>query len=203
MSDTLLVRYGAIPEVARFACRLDQPPARHERVVVQSHRGPELGTTLDIVRASHSPLSPGGRGVRGEGGTSRDVHTLTPSPAWRTGEQQWDADETVHHVLRRATAEDEARHAALKREAQADFSLWQARILEWKLSLELLDLEWTLDRQKLVLYVLGGRGAETTRLALQAAAAGLAVIEVQPVGADGPVPTENGGCGSGGCGCGH
>ena len=65
------------------------------------------------------------------------------------------------------------------------------------------DLEWTLDRQKLVLYVLGGRGPDTTRLALQAAAAGLSVIEVQPVSAEGvvPLPAAGGGCGSGGCGC--
>ena len=44
-------------------------------------------------------------------------------------------------------------------------------------------------------------GAETTKLALQAAAAGLAVVEVQPVNADGPVPLAaagGGGCGSGG-----
>ena len=68
------------------------------------------------------------------------------------------------------------------------------------------DMEWTLDRQKLVLYVLGGRGPETTKLALQAAAAGLAVVEVQPVDANGPVPVPaagGGGCGSGGCGSHH
>ena len=77
--------------------------------------------------------------------------------------------------------------------------------IEWKLDLDLVDLEWTLDRQKLVLYVLGGRGPEATKLALQAAAAGLAVVEVQPVTADGPVPLPpaGGGCGSGGCGCEH
>src|SRR5436853_217540 len=69
----------------------------------------------------------------------------------------------------------------------------QRRIEEWNLALELVDIEWTLDRQKLVLYVLGGRGAETTKLALQAAAAGLAVVEVQPVNADGPVPLATSG----------
>jgi hypothetical protein len=106
-------------------------------------------------------------------------------------------------VLRRATPEDEVRHAELVREAQGAFVEWQGRIVEWKLDLDLIDLEWTLDHQKLVLYVLGGRGPETTKLALQAAAAGLAVVEVQPVDANGPVPVllGGGGCGSGGCGC--
>lgn len=169
MSQTLLVRYGAIPEVGRFICRLDEQPARHERVVILSHRGPELGTTLEVVRSGAVP-----------------------------------SVDTAYEVLRRASFEDEARHAELRREAQADFGQWQRRIQEWNLALELLDLEWTLDRQKLVLYVLGGRGAETTKLALQAAAAGLAVVEVQPVGAEGPVPVQSGGgCGAGGCGCDH
>lgn len=170
MTQTILVRYGAIPEVARFACDLEAAPGRHERVVILSHRGPELGTALEAVRT--------GKG---------------------------ESAETEYKVLRKATADDEARHIELRRETEAEFAEWQRRIREWNLALELLDLEWTLDRQKLVLYVLGGRGAETTKLALQAAAAGLAVVEVQPVGADGPVPVETGGggCGAGGCGCGH
>ena len=178
MSQTLLVRYGAIPEVARFACQLDRPPGRHDRVVVLSRRGPELGTTLEALRPHSGPA-----------GTS-SPESASPVDA-------------ACQVLRRATAEDEARHAELRREAEGDFDQWQRRIREWNLELELLDLEWTLDGEKLVLYVLGGRGPETTKLALQAAAAGLAVIEVQPVGPEGPVAVPSGGCGAGGCGCEH
>jgi cell fate regulator YaaT (PSP1 superfamily) len=181
MTQTILVRYGAIPEVARFAYDLEQPPERHERVVVHSHRGPELGTTLESLRQS----------AKAQGGSAADHHAE-------------DDEEPVHRVLRRATPEDEALHAELRRDADEAFAQWQGRVEEWKLELELLDIEWTLDRQKLVLYVLGGRGAETTKLALQAAAAGLAVVEVQPVNAEGPVPLAGGGggCGSGGCGSG-
>jgi cell fate regulator YaaT (PSP1 superfamily) len=173
MSQTLLVRYGTVPEVARFSHDLTEPPARHEKVVVYTHRGLELGTALETIRSAASAGN--------------------------------DAEESTQKVLRKASAEDEARHAELGREAQATFSEWQKRIDEWKLDLDLVDLEWTLDRQKLVLYVLGGRGPEATKLALQAAAAGLAVVEVQPVTADGPVPLPpaGGGCGSGGCGCEH
>ncbi len=179
MSQTILVRYGAIPEVARFAHDFAEAPARHERVVVISHRGLELGTTLESLRVV-AGTRPGAARSNGE----EDDH----SPAFR--------------VLRRATPEDEALHAALRREADQAYPQWQRRIEEWRLDLELLDVEWTLDREKLVLYVLGGRGAETTKLALQAAAAGLAAVEVQPVSAEGPVPVgAGGGCGAGSCGC--
>jgi hypothetical protein len=88
-------------------------------------------------------------------------------------------------------------------DCEAQYSRWQTRIREWNLRLELIDLEWTLDHSKLILYVLNDRGPECTRLALQAAAAGFGVVEVQSVGPDGLVPAESGhGCGSGGCGSG-
>jgi hypothetical protein len=72
------------------------------------------------------------------------------------------------------------------------------------LNLELVDLEWIIDPRKLVLYVLNERGPDCTKLALQAAAAGLGIIEVQPIDAQGLVQLESsgGGCGSGGCGSG-
>ena len=96
-----------------------------------------------------------------------------------------------------------ALHAELRIEAETTYAHWRNRIAEGGLDLELIDLEWTLDRRKLVLYVLGGRGADTTKLALLAAAEGLTAIEVQPVAAEGvvPLPAAGGGCGSGGCGC--
>ena len=65
-------------------------------------------------------------------------------------------------------------------------------------SAKISDLEWMLDRKKLILYVLNDRGPECTKLGLQAAAAGLGTVEVQPVGADGPLPVASLG---GGCGC--
>jgi PSP1 C-terminal conserved region len=105
-------------------------------------------------------------------------------------------------VLRIATAEDETAQRRLRNRADAEFSGWARRIAEWEIDLQLIDLEWTLDDAKLVLYVLNERGPECTKLALQAAAAGLGVIEVQPVSAEGLKPQESGG-GCGSCGCGH
>ncbi|MDZ4685263.1 MAG: hypothetical protein SH850_09240 [Planctomycetaceae bacterium] len=111
--------------------------------------------------------------------------------------------ETEFQVLRTATAEDATAMERHRERASAEFPRWQSRIAEWNLTLELVDLEWTLDGAKQILYVLTERGPETTQLALQAAAAGLGLIEVQPVSAEGLAPVSSGGgCGSGGGGCG-
>jgi hypothetical protein len=93
----------------------------------------------------------------------------------------------------------------LVRDCEDQFPQWCARISQWALHLELVDLEWTLDRQKLILYVLCDRGPDSTKLALQAAASGLGVIEVQPVSANGlmSIPKSSCGSGGGGCGCDH
>ena len=116
------------------------------------------------------------------------------------------SEETEFEILRRPTTADHAAVETHRERAQAEFPTWQTRIAEWNLTLELLDLEWTLDGAKQILYVLTERGPESTQLALQAAAAGLGLIEVQPVTADGLAPINaGGGCGTGGggCGCSH
>ena len=106
-------------------------------------------------------------------------------------------------ILRAATDEDVRTAGNLKEQCEGQFSVWRGRIEDWKLQLELVDLEWTLDKSKLILYVLNDRGPECTKLALQAAAAGLGTVEVQPVGPEGPVvQNRDGGCGSGHCGSG-
>jgi hypothetical protein len=106
--------------------------------------------------------------------------------------------------VRIATNEDEFRAQRLQSQCEAEFYEWCRRILLWNLPLELVDLERTLDEEKLILYVLADRGPATTQLALHAAAEGLGLIEVQPVSSAGLVAVSGGGgCGSGGCGCSH
>ena len=106
-------------------------------------------------------------------------------------------------LFRSATSEDQETDQQLRDEARSAFDIWCERITKWELELELIDLEWTADRQKLILYVINHRGPDCTKLALQAAAAGLGRIEVQPVTADGlvtvPESSPGGGCGT--CGC--
>lgn len=172
-SGFVLVRYGAVPEVAKFVHAGDFVPQRGAFVVVTTHRGSQLGSVLE---------------------------RLKPSP----GNSESESGFLVERI---ATAEDLATARQLTRDCEEAFADWCTRISQWKLNLELIDLEWTLDRQKLILYVLCERGPDSTKLALQAAAAGLGIIEVQPVSATGLVPLESSGgsCGSGGggCGCSH
>ena len=185
----ILARYGAVPQVARFTVsmellnHLNEPDVRGRHVVVQTERGPELARTLQLISGSGN----GG----GEVGLSADEVTSDPSSPTSTG-----------NVLRWATEQDVATFDANVRTANVEFSDWHSRIVNWKMDLQLIDLEWTLDRGRLILYVLNDRNAETTRLALLAAAGGLGIVHVQPVSADGIVPEKSGGCGSGGCGSG-
>jgi cell fate regulator YaaT (PSP1 superfamily) len=191
MSGNVLVRYGMISEVARFSTEPGVTLERGERIVIRTHRGVEIGTLLEDVRAADFNGARGPQRHSVNGGV-----TATAEPA--TGDEA-----TSLRILRTATAEDERTAGGLKDECEKAFSSWRGRINDWKLRLELIDLEWTLDKTKLILYVLNDRGPECTKLALQAAAAGLGTVVVQPVGLEGLISeSQEGGCGSGHCGSG-
>ncbi len=169
VADLILVRYGSVPQVARFQCpETAAPPGRSAKVVVETDRGEEIGEVLEILK-------------------------------YRPAAEQV----VTGAVIRIADARDLQRFAELRHRADQSFFDWHACVREWKLELELIDLEITLD-EKTVLYVLNDRNAETTRLALLAAATGRGIVIVQPVTAEGVVPLGGGGggCGSGGCGSG-
>lgn len=166
----VLVRYGAIPEVARFSNPQQVAVVRGDDVIVATPRGIERGTVLERLQPSHEPRN-------------------GSAPAPPSGE-----------LLRCASEEDRDRHRQLRGRAEEEFDGWRRRIAEWRLDLELVDLEWTLDQSRLILYVLNDRGPECTKLALQAAAGGWGVVQVQPVAADGLQAVEPvKGCGT--CGC--
>lgn len=175
-ASVVLVRYGQIPQVAKFVVSPDtleagsQLPGRDSQVVVETDRGLELGRVLDVLK----------QGI---------VDPDKPASG---------------NVVRVASGDDLQTQVQLRQTADAEYDVWQKRIADWKLQLQLIDVEWTLDRQQVVLYVLNGQNAEVTRLALLTAAAGLGIVHVQPVAADGlvPKPSSGGGCGSGGGGCG-
>lgn len=165
-----LIRYGSIPQVARYGLppEMTGSVTRGSEVVIQTDRGHELGSVLE---------------------------TLSTSAA--------DDKADSSTIERIATGQDLQTHQARQLQSAQEFETWQQRIREWKLQLELIDLERTLDDDTAILYVLNEQNAETTRLALLAAAAGLGIVHVQPVSAEGIVNgSDGGGCGSG-CGCSH
>ncbi len=170
-----LVRYGVVPQVARFSVSKEiqeslAPRSVHGvRVVVATDRGTETGLLLELVSKA-----------------------VASNDTALTGQ-----------LLRLSNSADEDEFVVNRQKANGEFFDWQVRVSDWDLELQLIDLEWTLDGQSLILYVLNGQNAETTRLALLAAAAGLGIVHVQPVEADGIVhQPSGGGCGSGGGGCG-
>ena len=169
MPPQLLVRYGAIPVVARCVVEIaGEIPAsqkkfrRGQKLVIKTSRGNELADVLQSSSAAEA------------------------------------RDDVSISLVRIATQADIETADKTRTRATMEFSEWQQRITQWGLQLELIDLEWTLDEQKTVLYVLNSRGPDTTKLAIQAAAAGFGLIEVQPVDANGMVeaPPGGGGCGS-------
>lgn len=151
MSTTLLVRYGTNPEVARFsASELLGPWERGQSVIVRTHRGVEMGSLLDVLRSQVTTFL--------DGSSSEDP--------------------TSPGVLRIATDDDRQRYEAAKQNVRDEFETWCQRIEEWNLELELIDMEWLLDREQLFLYVLNERGSDCTKLALYSAAKGLGIIVV-------------------------
>lgn len=165
-----LVRYGCIPQVARYLLSPETAgsTARGTEVVIRTDRGLELGRVLETLPKSAEDDGAG------------------PSTIERIATKQ---DLQTHHTWQLKSAQE--------------FGTWQQRIQEWDLQLELIELERTLADAKIILYVLNEQNAETTRLALLAAAAGLGIVHVQPVSAEGIVNgSDGGGCGSG-CGCSH
>ena len=124
-----------------------------------------------------------------------------------TAGQQSSEEEANGTVLLRVATEQEIQQSLeLRRNCEEEYPLWQKRIADWGLELELIDLERNLDDSLLILYVLNDRGPDCTKLALRVAAEGLGNVKVQPVGAEGPVAVTaavgTGSCSSGGsCGC--
>ncbi|MGB4738012.1 MAG: PSP1 C-terminal domain-containing protein, partial [Fuerstiella sp.] len=123
--NVALVRYGLIPQVARFGLsdelklQLEAGERRGLKLVVTSDRGVEVADLLEIVR----------KGI-----------ITTDNPV--TGE-----------IQRIATDADLATHAENRKRAELEFFDWQQRVSDWQLQLQIIDVEWTLEADQVVLYV--------------------------------------------------
>jgi hypothetical protein len=192
-SLTYLIRYGAMGHIARF--RANPAPAgpfhRGQSVVVQSHRGLELGEVLILVDNERLPDSFGGLGPL-EGDDSDPIETVREP-----------------RVLRAAGPEDLARSEQARALQPSRFARCQHILQEGGWPWELLDVEPLLDGHTTVLHYLGPPQIEdATMLALFRVACEFDVV-FEPVGSEleGPLSEElnpdhscGSGCGSGGCG---
>lgn len=170
----VLARYGLVPQVAKFSLSEQQDEAPASSL----HRGVQVVVETERGTELADVLELLNPGVNG-------------------------SNENITGAIRRvATSSDVLEHSTRRQQSNSEFAEWQQRIADWNLQLQVIDAERTLD-DKIILYVLNSQNAETTRLALLTAAAGLGIIHVQPVSAEGIVNETSGGCGSGGCGCKH
>ncbi|MEX0725325.1 MAG: PSP1 C-terminal domain-containing protein [Planctomycetaceae bacterium] len=179
----VLVRYGSQPEVARATVRLPEMLPRGTEVVVETHRGVELASVLEYIQETYKPKS------------------------FADPDAEEEPQTASFEILRLATEDDRRLADQFRGECEGQFNVWIERIRKWDLDLQLIDLEWLLDRSKLILYVLNDRGGECTKMAIYAAAEGFGPVEIQPVDRTGllvPTTDSSGGCGScgsgGGCG---
>ena len=163
------------------------------------------GAVSEVARFANESAEIPARGVEVVVETDRGLQIGTVLERLKPHFDQNRESATEFKLIRSATQRDQDVARQLFRECEEAFPNWCARICQWELNLELVDLERTLDQQKWILYVLCDRGPDSTKLALQAAAGGFGVVEVQPVSATGLVQIPQSSCGSGGggCGCDH
>ncbi|MCA9053634.1 MAG: hypothetical protein KDA75_07340, partial [Planctomycetaceae bacterium] len=113
-----LVRYGVIPEVARCSVAEELDLARGDAVVLRTHRGLQTGSVVERLRA-------------------RSVDHDAPAASVHSDEI------SAFVVVRRATAEDQTRLSQFADDADSEFAQWCERIAQWKIDVQLIDLEWT------------------------------------------------------------
>ena len=190
---TYLIRYGVTGHVGRFRSHplCGGPFDRGQAVVIQSHRGMELGEVLLLLDATAAP----GFGGRVEPPAGEDA-----GPIEKTD---------VPHVLRAAASEDLARAEDVSESRSSRFTRCQGVIEEEGWPWELLDVEPLLDGQATVLHFLGPLQLDEASVRARFRVACDFDIVLEPVGSDpqgdgsDAIDEEAGcgsGCGSGGCG---
>jgi PSP1 C-terminal conserved region len=196
---TYLIRYGAMGHVARFRAGPPEGPFhRGQAVVIQSHRGMELGEVLVRFDDVSLPKALGGF----ESPESDDSAGIE--------------SESEPRVLRAAGSEDLARAEEADAFQPARFARCQRILQEEGWPWELLDVEPLLDGQTTVLHYLGPRQIDERALRARFRAACEFDVVFEPIGSE-PEGSESedldgdhgcgSGCSSGGCesggGCGR
>ena len=147
---TYLIRYGAMGHIARFRAwpQSGGPFHRGQAVVIQSHRGMELGEVLIRIDETALPES---------NGALEHPETITPAGSRPIGEPR---------VLRAAGSEDLACAEQIVALRSDRFARCQRIFEEEGWPWELVDVEPLLDGNATVLHYLGPHQLDATRCVL-------------------------------------
>jgi hypothetical protein len=137
-----LIRYGVMGHIGKFAASpgCETSLERDQLVVIQTHRGVELGEVLVPVGG----VSALGKNVRAEGTAQSSVDNANPSPPT-----------DLPHILRPAGPEDVTRRQQVEELRPSRFAMCQRVLQEGEWPLELIDVEPLLDGNTTVLHYLG------------------------------------------------
>ena len=195
VEPTYLIRYGVMGRVGQFrglpGC--GGPFDRGRAVVIQSHRGMELGEVL--LRLDDETAARG----RWDGVEPPADEDASPTEA------------DVPHVLRAASSEDLARAEMASDSRSSRFNRCQGVLDEAGWPWELLDVEPLFDGHATVLHYLGPLQPDLATVRARFRIACDFDIVLEPVGSDAagdeseelePELAYGDGCGSGGCGSG-
>jgi cell fate regulator YaaT (PSP1 superfamily) len=170
-----LISYGAMGEVAVFTTSPGAVYDRGEEVVVATDRGVEAGTVLSRAAEPASETN-------GENGES------PPRDKWR---------------LLRALSPDDVRilnaNAGRRR---VEFDVWRQRLMRLPIAVELVDLEYLLEDDTVVLHLLADEGADFAPIASTLSKIAGRRLIFQRFGDD-PTTRRKGGCSGGSCTCGQ
>jgi PSP1 C-terminal conserved region len=195
---TYLIRYGVMSQVGRFTAlpECDTPFERGQVVVIQSHRGLELGEVL-IPHNSPSPAHSGG----------------DDPPDRPAGEDSGPAPSVDRpRVLRLAGPEDLACSDRAQETRPSRFTLCQRVLEEANWPWELIDVEPLLDGRATVLHYLGPQHLDVASLRARFRVACDLDVVLEPAGTDPEADSSHelahqdgghAGCGSCDCGAGE
>lgn len=176
MEPRYLISYGAMHEVAVFAGFAGPRFERGQQVVVETDRGVERGQVLGEAGSDDSdPAEENGGG--------------TP-PA-----------ETKWRLLRLFETKDEQALTSLRVRRHEEFDVWRKRLAKWSMPVELVDVEYLLDGETVVLYVLAVEGSDFSAVSETLSKIAGKRLLFQRFGDD-PAAPKPGGC-SGNCTCGR
>jgi len=166
-NGTVVVRYGLMGNLGRFACKLDPAPQVHEKVVIRTDRGVELGEVVVVVGEEARP----------------GVISAERLAAYRKASGQDRAAGASGSVLRPANRQDIIDHKHLEEQAREEGSFCREQIRKLKLPMKVITAEHLLGGERIVFYFGAESRVDFRELVRKLAAQYRTRIEMRQVGA--------------------